>query len=455
MTPRLRTLAPATALVLAGVLIPAAGCAPGAPGGSAHGSAAPTGPVSTDVAKAGTVTLTEWDEQTDPGGEATMAALNASFQKRYPNVTIKRVSRSFDDLKTTLKLALSSNTPPDVVQANQGYPDMGAFVKAGLLQPEDRYAKAYGWTSRYPKQLLDLNRFSSDGKTWKTGNLYGISQTGELVGVFYNKKVLSSLGITPPRTVDELTADLAKAKAGGQQPMEFGNSDKSPGIHLLGLIQAATTGKQQIRDLVFNQNKASWTSAGTVKAAQTAQDWAKNGYLGTGFSGQTSEQARAAFAAGKGAFLLDGTWAQATVQAMGSNVGFAALAPKAGGTPLAQGGEGLAWAITSKTKHADVAAAYVDWLNNANGMATSASKGNLPAVAPPSYQPAPGVAADIYTSWQAVSTKDGLVPYLDYTTPTFYDTLTAGLQELLAGKQTPQQFTQGLQRDYTTFRQGR
>ena len=65
---------------------------------------------------------------------------------------------------------------------------MGALVKGGLLTPLDDYAEAYGWGDRYSATLLDLNRFSADGKEFGTGNLYGLSQMGEIVGVFYNKE---------------------------------------------------------------------------------------------------------------------------------------------------------------------------------------------------------------------------------------------------------------------------
>ena len=46
---------------------------------------------------------------------------------------------------------------------------------------------------------------------------------------------------------------------------------------------------------------------------------------------------------------------------------------------------------------------------------------------------------------------DGLVPYLDYSTPTFYDTITAGVQQLMAGRRTPGEFTEGLQEDFEKF----
>ncbi len=144
-------------------------------------------------------TLTVWDQNTDTGINDAQQELNDEFEKAHPNITIKRVSRSFADLKTTLKLALSGNTPPDVVQANQGYPDMGAFVKAGFLRPVDDYAKLYGWDDYYPSSLLKLNSFSSDGKTWQGDDLYGVSQTGELVGLYYNKAVLQKAGIDSRR----------------------------------------------------------------------------------------------------------------------------------------------------------------------------------------------------------------------------------------------------------------
>lgn len=108
------------AVALAGVVgvVGLSACAPGT-GATGTKHAAPSGPISTDPAKAGTITLTEWDQNTpDSGMNEATEALNKAFHEKYPNVTIKRVSRSFQDLKTTLKLALSSNNPPDVVQAN-------------------------------------------------------------------------------------------------------------------------------------------------------------------------------------------------------------------------------------------------------------------------------------------------------------------------------------------------
>ena len=45
------------------------------------------------------------------------------------------------------------------------------------------------------------------------------------------------------------------------------------------------------------------------------------------------------------------------------------------------------------------------------------------------------MSADVATAWQKLNEADGVIPYLDYTTPTFPDDISGAIQELLAGKQ--------------------
>ncbi len=105
-----------------------------------------------------------------------------------------------------------------MVQANNGRSDMGQFVKAGLLQSLDGYAKAYGWTDRFPESVRALASYTEDGKEFGTGNLYGLPQVGEVVGVWYNKAKLDSLGIEAPTTTTDFEAALAKAEQAGELP---------------------------------------------------------------------------------------------------------------------------------------------------------------------------------------------------------------------------------------------
>lgn len=439
-------LAAATAVLLAG-------CAPGTSG--AAGGTAKTAAASKTV-ESGKYTLTVWDQNNTGEIDTAQKKLNAAFEKKYPNITIKRNSQSFSDLKTTLKLALSGNNPPDVVQANQGYPDMGAFVSGGMLAPLNDYSTLYGWNDYFPSNLLALNTFSSDGKHWQTGNLYGVSNTGEFVGVYYNTKILGTLGVQAPKTLDDLTADMAKAKAAGIQPMAYGDLEKVRGIQLYGVVQAATAGAKAVQDLVSAKSGA-WTDKANVDAAATIQSWAQKGYLPADANGVSQDAAVADFGKGKAAFIIDGTWDMSTIgQALGqSNVGMAALTPAGASAPVTQGGEGLAWAITSKSAHPNAAAAYIDFISGRSSAQTMIDANSLPTVLPSGYKAQSGTLnASVYQQYASLTAGKSIVPYLDYTTPTFYNTLTAAMQDLTALKSTPQQFTQTLQTDYTGFVSG-
>ncbi|NGO69146.1 extracellular solute-binding protein [Streptomyces boncukensis] len=447
----------AAALGALGALLLAAACVPGTDGSGAAGPGGGAATATPDPGRAGKVTLTVWDQQTRGGPNAEVERLNGEFQRKYPNVTIKRVSRGFNDLRKTLKLALSGDRPPDVVQANQGYSDMVAFARAGMLVPLDSYAGLYSWNTRFPRTLLDLNRVSPDGKRFGTGQLYGISQEGEYIGVYYNKKVLRKAGVAPPRTWRDLTRALPALKRAGQLPVQFGNLDKYPAIHTFGVLQGQAAGSAEpVRETVFGRGGGFDTDA-TRTAARTLADWAERGYLPRGANGKGYDDAAKQFADGNGAFLITGTWQLADLRKpMGDDLGFMPPPPAAGRQPVTTGGEGLAWSITAKSRHPGVAAAYLDFLTGARAATVMTEEGVLPLV--------PGKAAEhldprtargrMFAGWEQLNAADGLVPYLDYATPGFYDTLSADLQEVLSGKLSPGGLAARMQKEYAEFRAG-
>jgi raffinose/stachyose/melibiose transport system substrate-binding protein len=449
-----RTSVAVLTAVLGAALGPALGLAACAPGSDqpSGGSSTPASSVRTDAAALGNVTLTVWDQEVRGGQAAQMTQLNAAFQAKYPNIKLKRVSRSFDDLKTTLRLALSGNEPPDIVQANNGRSDMGEFVKAGQLVPLDPYAAAYNWKERYADAVLQYSRYSADGKTFGEGNLYGLPQVGEVVGIYYNKAKLAQLGLQPPKTWADFESALAKAKQAGQIPLEFGNLDKWPAIHVFGTIQRRWVPADQITTLAFGRPGASWMSSENTEAAKDLVSWVEKGYFNTGFNGFGYDPAWQAFGKGTGVFLIAGTWLQADLQkALGSNAGFM-LPPgeSADGQPVATGGTGLPFAITTKSKNPDAAAAYINFITSKDAMTVLAKTDNLPIADTAEQQVAAGLQQDVFSAFGAAS-KGGLVPYLDYATPTMYDTLGAALQDLLAGKSDPDKFLKRLQDDYGKF----
>jgi raffinose/stachyose/melibiose transport system substrate-binding protein len=135
----------------------------------------------------------------------------------------------------------------------------------------------------------------------------------------------------------------------------------------------------------------------------------------------------------------------------GAKVGFMLMPPpKEGDSPVSLGGESLPFAITSKSKNKDVAAAYIDFLTNAQAGAVLTDTNNLPAMKTEA-QPSGGVSQDVAKAWTTLNEKQGLVPYLDYATPTFFDDVSGAIQKLLAEKDQPKGFTQDVQKDYSKF----
>lgn len=429
-------------------------CAPGSSSTTTSSSAATTASaVKTDAASLGDVTLTVWDQEVRGGGNAQLTTLIDGFQKKYPNIKIKRVSRSFDDLTKTLRLALSGNDAPDIVQANNTRSQMGQFVKAGQLVPLTPWEKAYGWDERYPESLRAVSSYSADGKSFGSGNLYGLPQMGEVVGIFVNKGKLDELGVKAPTDWASFESSLAAIKAKGQSPLVLGNLDKWPAVHVFGVVQGQYDDPENIRKIGFGNAGGDYLSDGTKKAANELVSWVDKGYFNSGFNGQGYDPAWQSFTKGTGAYLIGGTWLQADIsKAMGDKVSFMLPPPaKAGGPTYTTAGTGLPFAITSKSKNPDAAAAFIDYVTNADAMKVIAEKENLPVVDTAAQKAPNALGQEVFTAFDATTKNDAVLPYLDWATPTMSDTISAALQDMLAKKVTPEQALTTIQKDYSDF----
>jgi raffinose/stachyose/melibiose transport system substrate-binding protein len=419
---------------------------------------APSAPASTGVTETEPFTLTVWDQEVGKVSKV-WDQLNAEFEAANPNVTINRVNRDFGQLKTLLRLALSGPEGPDVVEANQGWPDMGQLVKAGLLLPLDNYAEAYGWRDRVPANVLSVSSWTPDGTQFGTGNLYGYTTMGEIIGVYYNKQKLADLGLEVPTTFDGFEQALEAAKQAGEVPIQFGNNDAFGGIHEYGVIQDQLATVDYLTDFVFGLGGTdlSFDTPENLEAATTLQDWAKAGYFTPGFGGGGYDDAIANFAAGEGVFNITGNWIVANLGDDNTEFGFFGMPPlEAGGPPVAMGGAGFPLAIAAGSEHPDAAAAYIDWMTSDHASDLLLPAGQIPlrTGAEPPVQ-AGTVLADVVGTAGDVADADGIVPYLDWATPTFYDTLTAAIQELMDSRITPQEFVTKVEADYADFQASR
>jgi raffinose/stachyose/melibiose transport system substrate-binding protein len=428
------------------------------PGGSTQQASPPPPPANTGVTETEPITLKVWDQECCQVSKV-WDRLNAEFEEQYPNVTIDRVNRDFGELKALLRLAIAGPKGPDVVEVNQGWPDMGQLVKAGLLLPLDNYADAYGWTDRVSENVLSVSRWTADGTQFGTGNLYGFTTFGEIVGVYYNAPKLDDLGLEVPTTFDEFEHALEVAKQAGEVPIQFGNNDAFPGIHEYVVIQDRMAATDYLTDFVFGLEGTgiSFDTPENLQAASTLQEWAEKGYFTPGFGGGGYDDAVANFASGEGAFMITGNWIVENLGPDSQDFGFFVMPPiQAGAPPASTGGAGFPLSISAGTEHPDAAAAYIDWMTSDHAADLLLRTGQIPLSIGESVSVQDGtVLADVVGAAGAVSDANGMVPYLDWATPTFYDTTTAAIQELMALRITPQEFVQRIEADYSEFQSSR
>ena len=82
------------------------------------------------------------------------------FSAAHPDVKVNFTIRDFGSYPAQLKLALASDSPPDVVIGNLGWSLDGPLIKAGLLRALDPWAARYGWDKRYPEVAQRQMRFT-------------------------------------------------------------------------------------------------------------------------------------------------------------------------------------------------------------------------------------------------------------------------------------------------------
>jgi raffinose/stachyose/melibiose transport system substrate-binding protein len=256
-----------------------------------------------------------------------------------------------------------------------------------------------------------------------------------------------------PKTITEFEAMLPTIKASGMLPIAYGDVEKSPGIHIYGITQAAIAGPAGGDDLVTGRSGA-WTDEPSVKAAQTIQDWATKGYITEGANGISRDDALAEFGKGKSAFVIhrhlgaaqgdQESWRRRRIRGAGTGrVGHPGHDRRRGlglghhhGQQTPRRGRGV-----HRLHH------------QRERLQVLIDNGNLPAVPPADWAPKAGTCRPTWLTSGSGSTPDLVAWCPIWTTPP-QPSMTRcrpAVQQLTAKKLTPQQFAEQLQKDYAAF----
>jgi raffinose/stachyose/melibiose transport system substrate-binding protein len=409
--------------------------------------------------KLGNVTLSVVSSEGSGGPRDAIKVLTKQFEQKYPNVTVKLTFRDFSSWIKQAKLAAASDSPPDVFAGNQGYQLDGELVKAGLILPLDKYSKAYGWDKAYTPETLQQFEWSNDGKNFGEGTLWGVAQAGQSTGVFANRAKLKKAGVDPAslKTFDDFDKALAKVRASlpaSEPVITLGNKDQYGAIHMWGMVQGAYQPAQEIRDWIFHKGDATFDTSGNLKSLEKIKEWADKGYLGRGdsFNSRNDSDAAAAFGKGEGAFVLGGNWNASTAKdGLGKNAMFFDMPPGQSGKVVAIGSAGVPYHISAKTKNADLAAAYINFITGPGAGQALVNTQQVPAATNGTAQPGDPLGQEVKEGWDKLVQDGGLTLYPDWSSPTMLETMGQSFQEMLGGRISPKEVISRTQKDWEGY----
>ena len=140
------------------------------------------------------------------------------FQLANPNITMEKNFFGDEDYKSTIKVAMASDDPPDLFYGYGGN-WLKFLVDEGLVADVSGYFDQYKWNDRLTERVAKLITIG--------GKNYSVPTEICTAGIYYNKDILTKVGIEPPEVVtwDEFLGYCETIKAAGFLPLCLGNKE--------------------------------------------------------------------------------------------------------------------------------------------------------------------------------------------------------------------------------------
>jgi raffinose/stachyose/melibiose transport system substrate-binding protein len=434
---RKRHLAFGTMVVVGAMLL--AGCTSGSGGNGSDGggdkvNTSPDG-------KGKTLTLWDYEDDTSAMGIAWNAAI-----KQFESETgakVKFEAKAFEQIRTTASQVLNSDKAPDILEYNKGNATAGLISSQSLLSNLNSAVKAYGWDKKLAPSLQTTAKYNDKG-IMGSGNWYGVPTYGEYVEVYYNKAMFAKYGIAVPKTFAEFEAALAKFKDNGITPLAESAAEYPLG-QLWYQLALTKADRNWVNAYQTYTDPVDWQGKEISYATQTIKDWQTKGYISKDATGLKAEDAGTAFEAGKYPIFFSGSWWYGRFTNEIKNYDWGTfLFP---GTTMSPGSAGNMWVVPENAKNKDLAYKFIDITMSPKIQALMGNNGGIP-VAANSADITDPKSKELIDNFNTLSKQDGIAFYPDWPTPTFYDQLNAGLQELLNGTKSAKDVNTELGTEY-------
>ena len=388
------------------------------------------------------------------GGEPGMVSIFDTLTKQYmetnPDVEITVTFVGSDLLNPALVPALSAGEGPDIFRFGTGPGQPAAIIEGGLVKDLTHYYTAYGWDKVIPENVV--NYTSSNGKLWAVGDEV------ENTLMFYNKQIFADLGLDVPTTMEEFTKLVdTLMDAGYEIPIGLGGADKWPISHWQSMLFGRFAGPEGIDRVMFGDGR--WDEPEFVEASRLLQDMAKKGYFGDNPLANGFAEIMEVFWRGEIPMTFTGPWVIGeAINFLGediANFGVLQIPPLADGQKIYPTEDiGSGWYINAATEDPDLAAEIIDFLlfRRESRAQLLASGEDIPV----------GPIDDLLDEVEMPALREEMIALVDRdrgngTVHSFLDTVQPqnvtnitydGLQALLIGMVTPEEFVAEIQREW-------
>lgn len=288
------------------------------------------------------ITLTELDYLGTEPANSEINKLFSNYEKLHPNVTIKRDSVPIGSLLTKASQETASHTLPDLMVIDN--PDLPTFASTGALTQLDQYMTG---------SLSAANFYSGSLSTMQyQGKTYAVSTGNNDLALFYNKKMFSDAGLTPPTTWADLEADAAKLTKGNT----YGFAMSAP---------ATEEGSWQFEPFLWSNgadlNKVDGPQG--VQALQFLTTLIQKGYMSKAALNWGQGDVLTQFEEGHAAMMENGPWNLSLLKTAGTDFGVVPLpVPTASAKPVSPLG-GEIWTVPQTDQaHEQAAWNFLNWL---------------------------------------------------------------------------------------------
>ena len=256
----------------------------------------------------GPLTITMW---VNPPAVSVVQKINSEFEQKYGvKVNLETAANDAAGYTTLQQTSVQAGTAD--IMAIQPFDPMPQKMTSNNLSTIQEWAvhnvfmplNGEPWFSQFNNS--DLSAAAYNGKDY--GLVTGVYQTG----LFYNKTIFQRYNLTVPTTYNQFVTVCKTLKSHNITPVWTGIANGASfylEFMMYPFMQdalASSLGSASASQALAS-GQVKWTDANMVKAFTREKEFASN-YLEKNYAGENWQQMPGAFAAGKAAMLLDGSW---------------------------------------------------------------------------------------------------------------------------------------------------